>query len=381
MERKYKKCMDSLKIFSNKERTIKEYDISKYGTTYVPKFREIPLLAKNIQNMSPDQIDEVAKFVFNFYRKNGFPYSILTNNEIISDFNALREKDPNCVLSENNMVSSFKPAGIRVFKHFAPHFFEMRPGRRDDKPSMVDAFNDDELFMKVVKNRLSGEFNITGNMIKQGLANSHIAYRGSIFSPMVAKFIYSKYTKDGDIIFDYSMGYGQRLLAAMSLKHNVKYVGVDPFEKSVNSNKNIFEFLNNNIPGINKSAEIIQSGSENYYDEKYAGKVNVAFSSPPYFNTEMYEDNATQAGHNGDYSYFINDWWGKTVDNIGKLLIDNGYFILNVKEQVGKFNIFEDMKNVAISKGFKQIDLFQMKLLRHNAYRAKNAELKYEPII
>jgi hypothetical protein len=381
---KYDACIESIKSHSNVKRKLKSEenadDFAKYGTSHIPTFNGTQLSKKNIAKMSDEQLADVGAFTLKFYRENGFPYTKLNDTELLRDFAQLKSFNQDSILEEGNIITLFNPRGINIFKHFSPHFFEMQSGLRNDKPSMVAVFEDDILFARVIKNRLDQRYQICGNMIKQGLCNSRIAFKGSIFNPMVAKFIYNKYTKEGDIIYDYSMGYGQRLLAALSLDHNVKYIGVDPYKKSVISNQNIFDYFKKNI-GFDKEADIVCSGSEDYCDEKYIGKVGLAFSSPPYFCTEMYEEDKSQAGFNKNYAYFINEWWAKTVNNIDQLLTGDGIFILNMKEIVLDLNILEDMSAVIYKKGFKKIETFMMQLSRNSVFRYKEATMKYEPIV
>ena len=315
---------------------------------------------------------------FNFYRENGFPYPKLTDDGAIREFSILKSFDANSI-EEDKKLSIANYVGTSIFKHFSPHFYEVKSAY-SNKPSALEAFNDDNLLYATIKNRIDGNFTIHGNMIKQGLRNSRAAFMGSIFNPSVAKFIYSKFAKENDIIYDYSMGFGQRLLGVLSLPYYVKYIGVDPMQKSVDSNTELYNFFNTNVPMLNKEVELNCVGSEEYCDSQYIGKVKIAFSSPPYFNLEVYEDNKTQAYHTG-YNTFINIWWKRTVENISKLLVDGGLMALNINNIVDGFNISEDMCNVLKMYGFQQIDRYDLKLSKNSVFNNKNREVeKLEPI-
>jgi len=376
MNRKRQKSLASLEQISNK----KAYDINRYGTTYMPEINGKKLTRSVVKNMTAEEINDAIQTVFDFYRTNGFPYSILSNDELYKDFLALRKMDPNIIVEKDNIIQAFQQVGINTFKHFSPHFYEVNRGW-GKKLSMLETFENDKLLFATIKNRLSQGFNITGNMIKQGLANSKLAFKASIFNPMIAKYIYSQHTKENDIIYDYSMGFGQRLLAALSLPYHIKYIGVDPYSKSVIANQNIYDFFNKNIITLNKEIDIIQSGSEKYCDPQYIGKVNLAFSSPPYFNMEKYDDSQDQAAYTEDYLSFINEWWKNTVENIKQLLIPNGYFILNMKEEINGFDILEDMSNIILATGFKKTHTYQMRLSRNSIFGNKMDRIKYEPIV
>ena len=96
----------------------------------------------------------------------------------------------------------------------------------DGTISIEDVFNDDVLITRVLKNRMGWNlttergqeepyiFDMSPEMIVQGIRSSKIGYGVSNFRPMIAKFIYSRYLNEGDKVFDYSCGWGARMLAA-----------------------------------------------------------------------------------------------------------------------------------------------------------------------
>jgi hypothetical protein len=392
----YRKMYDNATIYMNRKRQtfrnmfqgleehrrtkeLRYTDLSKYGTSYIPQYDNKLLNSKTLQTMSPEDKLGAVEPLFEFYRQHGFPHTILTENEIIKDFNALKNVNP-LLAVKDHCIMTYLSAGIATVKHFSPHFYEVNSGTSNDRKSMLDTFNDDYLLRKVIKNRLDGNFNMTGNMLKQGLGNSKLAYKASIFNPTVAKFIYSKYTKQDDIIYDYSMGFGQRLIAGLSLPYPITYLGVDPMQKTVDSNSNIYLFLKNNIPMFNKQAEILCMGSENYCDPKYHGRVALAFSCPPYFNIEKYENNVSQAYFDNNYLNFINKWWRATVQNIKALLKTDGILALNIKEKIDGFNMGEDMCNIVKECGFILIDTYQVQITRNTVFGHAKGNFKYEPI-
>lgn len=380
LERKFEKYKEFNSILDEKEKNknLKCSNIEFYNTTYVPSYNGQLVNSEYLETISVDEKEKIADELTIFYKNNGFPYISLSDDELIKQFSHIKQIKLDKVCKDQ-IINLNNGLGNNVFKHFSPHFYEIKSGTRKDKPSMVEAFKDDVLLKKVLMNRLSQNFTINGNMLKQGLANSNVAFKGSIFNISVAKFIYSKFTKEGSVIYDYSMGFGQRLLAALSLPYNVKYIGVDPCEKTVESNENIFNFYSENIPELDKDADIICSGSENYFNINYENKVDLAFSSPPYFNLELYDDNTSQA-NSSTYKYFINTYWENTVKNAVKMLKDGGHFILNIKDVVDGFLLSEDMLNICKKHGLKLIDTYKMQLTKNIAFKNKDGVHKYEPI-
>jgi DNA modification methylase len=139
-----------------------------------------------------------------------------------------------------------------------------------------------------------------------------------MFKLSVAKYIYMKYSKEGDTVYDYSAGFGGRLLGAASC--NRKYIGIDPATS---------DSLNKMIDGLNlQNCLVMQGCSEDYKDSE--DSIDLAFSSPPYFDQEIYTDEDTQAYNKGP-EYFYDVYWDTTLNNIKHMLKPGKYFILNVK--------------------------------------------------
>jgi len=379
MQRKYNSYQQILAKFEDRDtKKISRYvDLTKYGTSYIPEWNNNLLTSQYLKTISVGEKEEMVEYLFSFYRTYGFPYTKLTTDEIVKDFTALQNSDPSDI-NHGKIITLYNQSGINIFKHFSPHFYEVKSGSNPTNLSMLEAFNDDATLKKVIMNRLTGNYNMTGNMLKQGLPNSKQAYKASIFNPTAAKFIYSQFTKENSIIYDYSMGFGQRLLGALSLSYPITYIGVDPWCKCLDSNQKIFDTLSKNIPLFKHQAELHCCGSEHYCDPKYIGKIDIAFSSPPYFKLETYTDEHSQAYSQG-YAHFINQWWRKTVDNIDRLLAPNGIFALNMKEQVMGFNIAENMCGVIKEKGFTLKDTYSFQLSRNTKFGGVG-EIKLEPV-
>jgi len=356
----------------------KSTDVSLYGTTYVPEYNGQQLTQQYLETLSPEDKQPIVDFLVGFYRSNGFPYTKLSNDLLLKEFTALKQCDV-FKIAKDDILSITNQTGTQVFKHFAPQFFETTSGI-NRRSSVLQAFNDDSLLRKVVENRVNGNFNMTGNMLKQGFAVSNVAVKASIFNCVLARYIYTQYTKEGSAIYDYSMGFGQRLLAALSLPHRVEFIGVDPFDRMVQSNQAIFDFYNANVPMLNKTVDLRCMGSEDFCDSKYEGKIDLAFSSPPYYNLEVYSDDDDQA-YATSYVDFLQRYWKKTVANIDKMLAKDGKFVLNITAGlVDGFDVGTDMTNVVREAGFEVEREYKIQLSRNLEFGGQKESHKTEPI-
>lgn len=161
-----------------------------------------------------------------------------------------------------------------------------------------------------------------------------------------------------DNYYDFSCGWGVRLLA--SLSKNINYFGTDPNAKLV---KELYNLANTyrDVTNTKTLVDIRNLGSEVYIPE-WAGKMGMAFSSPPYFDLEIYStnDQTGQSTENRNYEQWLDEYSKPTIKNIKKYLIDDGYLLYNIKNIKG-YDLYDDMKKIIIDEGFELIEEVELK--------------------
>lgn len=132
------------------------------------------------------------------------------------------------------------------------------------------------------------------------------------FPAAIARLLYSYATdriKDQDeiVIYDPSMGFGGRLLGALSLRdRQVHYIGTDPNTENWIKELGIsrYEYMERVFKSHVRYGKPFRGtylccGSEEIADNeeflKYKGNVDFIFTSPPYFSAEIYCDEPTQS--------------------------------------------------------------------------------------
>ena len=127
-------------------------------------------------------------------------------------------------------------------------------------------------------------------------------------------------------VYDYSCGYGGRLLGIGSSNFKYNYTGVEPNTETVA----YLNYLNDVIEeATGVKGTIIQDVSENYQPED----IDLAFSSPPYFNLEKYSDEDTQCM----VQFKTEDDWFEgyvtpTIQRIHRGLNREGLFATNIAD-------------------------------------------------
>lgn len=373
---------------NTKQKDLKPHhkDPSLYGTSYIPEYDGQPLTIANIYAMSDEERELVAKYLFDYFRKGGFPYPKFSKEELVRDYQSLVELNTEEVWADKvqGIISCGNIRGNKIFKHYNEHFFDCKEDKK--MVSVRSVFDDDEKLMKVIRNRLgitfiyrgvNHPFDISGNMLRQGIRSMRLAPQTSNFRPAIAKLIYDTYCKDGDIVWDYSSGFNQRLLGAMASKHEIKYVGTDPWKATVLAGKKIIQDFD-----FGDHAKILNCGSESSKILALKDSVSLVFSSPPYYSKEVYSDDESQA-YSGGYESFLQDYWKKTCENAKEVLVDDGVFILNMSRKHKKLNLLQDMIEIVEDVGFVEVERLHMKFSKsHLSGKVGGEELmKMEPIV
>jgi hypothetical protein len=133
------------------------------------------------------------------------------------------------------------------------------------------------------------------------------------FPPLVAKYLYRRFTedvKDQDeiVLYDSSAGFGGRLLGALSAgtDRQLVYVGTDPNSENwleglgMSRYEVLARFYHHNVQQLHQTrCNFFSLCSEDMrWDrrfKKYRGKVDLFFTSPPYFRAESYSDDENQS--------------------------------------------------------------------------------------
>lgn len=333
------------------------------------------LTAEYIWSKSGKEREDLVLWVFDYYRKKGFISSSMSNDDLKKQFKKLVNKCPEEIIDKDGFIKNSSSLCNDVCRHFTWEKFFSAKGNKKTL-SIYDVFNNDELLLKVLKNRmgycLTKEdgterpyiFAITDKMILQGIRSTGFGYNVSSFKPLIGKYLYKKYAIKK--VFDYSAGWGARCLGALSL--GLEYYGVDPLT-SGNVNRMI-EFYNG-------SGFVVDGCSEDPKSYKDMPIVDCVLSCPPYFDLEIYSDDEKQSVIKyGEYIDWIEQYWSNTVKNCIQILENNGHFILIVKDIVGKYNISNDMANICMDQGLVLLEKIYYKTsTNHLSSKAKTGKI------
>lgn len=193
------------------------------------------------------------------------------------------------------------------------------------------------------------------------------------FPALTAKWLYETFTshipteEEPFTIYDSSSGWGGRIIGAMSCRRKVHYVGTDPNpdtfipELGISRYEYVADFYNTNCiddysetfgkffetPKKSNTYELFQDGSElihkNPKFQKYKGKLDLSFTSPPYFNREQYSQDENQSFvAYSEYDDWRDNFLRPTLTTIYEYTKSDRYILWNIASiKIGKNTYFE----------------------------------------
>ena len=221
-----------------------------------------------------------------------------------------------------------------------------------DKWSINDVFDNKELLSVFVDRTKRNPKVFSSKSIVENidtafrLGGKGIASKVSQFPLKVVDQILEKFNVNGNW-YDFSCGWGGRLAGA--LKNRVNYFGTDPNYLLVDKLKE-FSADYKKSQNSKTKVDIRCTGSEIFHSD-WEGKMGLAFSSPPYFLLEDYKIGNQSYRDGTTYKDWLNKYLYPTMKNIKKYLIDDGFFIVNIKD-FDKYALEADTIRCAEFAGF-----------------------------
>lgn len=330
--------------------------------------KEIFINKKKWDTFSEQEMEEYIESVFKYYRIEGFPYFNKSKLYRNKEFLKTQNYDFKNVIDSQNKIIKQTMHGLGLAWSYMPHSWEVVCG---NKKTPFEVFNDDELFKKVIRKRTKMGDNISDNGIRKMLKMFSGTQSVSNFRPTAAAAIYSLFCQPNDLVWDFSSGFGGRLIGAELAK--VNYIGTDPSTLTYNG---LIELKNDYINSI--QSDIYKLGSEVFIPEEES--IDFIFTSPPYFNWEKYSKEETQSYKK--YSTkedWINGYLFETFKNCYHGLKKDKFMAINIANIKNFTNLEEETIKIAEKANFILVDTWKLALSNPNM-RNKSSSFKYEPI-
>lgn len=179
-------------------------------------------------------------------------------------------------------------------------------------------------------------------------------------NPTRARAICEMFCEPGGTVYDYSCGFGARMLGTLaSNKNNYRYIGCEPAHDTYHNLNKLGEYIES-VTCRKDSYEIFNTGSECFTPE--SNSVDFAFSCPPYYRLERYCEEPTQSIEKFPvYGKWLNGYVATTLGNVytalkpGRLL---GIVINDVYYAGRKYPLQADWSRIATEQGFEFVDAY-----------------------
>ena len=343
-------------------------------------------------HLPEEEKDLWVEEVFQYYRHTyGFPYPMVDEARVRTHLNRLRSLSSDSLDAGGRRIR-WNGSGLVLSSHFFPHIWEVAvrkmdsPDPTDLRATAMDLFQDDARLRTVIRSCLTRAPGVLPNhlldmmQISFGRSSTPVGVAAR-FKPATAKFIWERYAPEGGIVYDYSCGWGGRMLGALSSKKGLTYVGVEPNSKTYQCLEDLRVVAERHY-GPPGKAEVHQCGSEDFLPPDLVGQVDVAFSSPPYFDYEDYSREGSQSHvRYPSVNRWLSEYMYKTVDNCFRLLKSGGYYAINAKDTPHHSYVGHILR-FAEGLGLKPYDTWQMEMMKRRGDDAQMAggSYSFEPI-
>ena len=336
-----------------------EYRFGDVFSGYEDHYEELEKFTKEVYDGDPET---TINDVFNIYRSRGIvPIVYYTEAGLIGAIKEFSTAKYNGVQSD--VIGLGNNQGQRINRFLFPNMMTAEPKGRGSN-SLKDRFFDDKKLKRAI--RICFEFRqgdklVYPNLIRTALelvtgenVTNFKAQNARAIVEHLCPVLWGR-------VYDYSAGYGGRLLGISGSNMRYNYIGVDPNTETVK----YLNYLNSLIyQAVGVKNEIVCATSEEYQPEE----IDCAFSSPPYFNLEKYTDEETQCMvRYGSLDSWFEGYVEPTIQNIYRGLNNDGIFATNIADyktygQKEPIEVVERWIQTAEKVGFKYNGIIKMML-------------------
>lgn len=308
-----------------------------------------------------------------YWRTRGFPYSRLTSIEVEREFGLLQASSTREAFSGNILRTA--TTGLRLANSFHPQMWHVRSQQHRYAP--VDYFQDDKRLRELLARapRFWPNRRCWNAQCLRSLFRIYSSGRVANFRPLVARAIIERFSPPGGRVLDYCAGFGGRLLGSLVLDRH--YVGIDAAALQVKGLKEMWNALRAMARG---TAELHHARAEDFLLTLPPHSVDLVFSSPPFFDVEIYDsDRAQSALRYPKYQDWLRNFLKVIIEEARRILRPGGIFVINIADN-RRQSLRSDTLGLA-APIFGAPNLIRMNMHSRPAQRATRTQtFRWEPI-
>ena len=331
----------------------------------------------DIQNISKDYLisnpEEQEKIIDTILLKireiNIFPIIYFSEDGIKEEILSVYNKNDVCFV-ENGVYTQLRN-GLLLLDYLFPNLHLATTC--NEKRNMYERFYNDDILCKAIRAYLDTGKSLN-NLRTLFFSYARLYFDTPInFSPMRAKIIFEHYCPKNGVIYDYSAGYGGRMMGALCSEQDFTYIAVEPNSNTYYNLKRLGNYIDQTIS--KRKYHIYNLCSEKFQPQ--AESIDFVFSCPPFFKKEIYCDEITQSINNyPEYNEWLEDYVRPTIQNCYTALKEKGVYgvdILNYTHCGKTYPLIEDWIRIAEEEGF----IYKEKIQVASKFRKKENEGEY----
>lgn len=311
----------------------------------------------DIQKISQDYLlktqveqNEIVEKIFQMIRKiNVFPIIYFNEKGIQEEILSVYNKN-NISFIEGGVYTQTRN-GLLLLDFLFPNLHTAITC--NEKRNMYERFYDDNILKSAIKYFLETGKGIY-NLRTLFFSYARFYYDTPInFSPMRAKVIFEHFCPQGGTIYDYSAGYGGRMLGALCSQQNFKYIAVEPNSNTFYNLNKLGKYIEQTL-NTKDTYNIFNIGSERFILKE--NSIDFIFSCPPFYKKELYSNEITQSVNSyPKYQDWLEQYVRPTIKNSFIALKEKGVYgvdILNYSHNGKTYTLIEDWIKIAQEEGF-----------------------------
>ena len=304
-----------------------------------------------------------------------------TDADIQKDWALLLKKD--AAINPMN-ISATEVAGMKVLRKHMRHFHAVR----NYKGHSVESLWTQPCLEKALRFNRAQHSTPYASEIIRSLSFANGLGKVTMYRPLMAKKVVAYLAEKDKLkevrVLDVCAGWGGRMIGAKSMDKGgalkVHYTGIDPCAKTYAALRAIRDELGlANVTLIHKPAEVALQ------EEQELGTYDIALTSPPYYNLELYSDEPTQSVQTATivagYPTWLDTFLRPVIQGVIRLGVKYSCWSVKNFKTDKKYDLLDDVINIHAEHGWRLLDdaVFTMANSRRPGQKAQPTSQKAQP--
>jgi 16S rRNA G966 N2-methylase RsmD len=300
-----------------------------------------------LRELTDEKFETLLPSLANELETNGILYENYDKKAILTDWKALCKKPLQSHGSGAiTNIAATNTAGMKIMKQYMKHFYEVA----NYKGVSIKSLWKREFLEKALRFNRRNHSTPYASEIIRSLGFTNGLGKVTMYRPLMARNIIHYFQATS--VLDVCAGWGGRMLGAKSLGEHILYTGIEPCKKTFTNLCTICNELDlQNIILVNEKAEDFLDTLAD------STKFDIALTSPPYFNLEVYSDEPTQSiSGEKNYQIWLNTFLEPVIVKVLQRVTYSCWSVKNFKTDK-KYDLLLDVVRIHEKHGWKLLDI------------------------